>query len=74
MRSLTPPTAFGTTVLVGDFEGYLHWLDARTGALVARRKVAKSPIVGQPVVSGQAIIVQTDDGHLIAYQLKDQDG
>ncbi len=74
MRGLTSPTAFGTTVLVGDFEGYLHWLDARTGKLVARRKVAKSAIVGQPVVSGGAIIVQTDDGHLIAYRLKDPDG
>ena len=60
MRHLPLP-AFETTPYAG-------------GPPVARRKVAKSPIVGQPVVSGQAIIVQTDDGHLIAYQLKDQDG
>ena len=71
MRSLTPPIPFAATIVVGDFEGYLHWLDARSGQLVARSQAGKSAIVGTPVVAGDAIIVQTDKGHLVAYRLKE---
>lgn len=74
MRNLTSATPFAATVVVGDFEGYLHWLDARTGQLVARSKTGKSAIVGTPVVAGDAIIVQTDSGHLVAYRLKEPAG
>ena len=74
MRGLTSPTPFAATIVVGDFEGYLHWLDARSGELVARTKTGKSAIVGVPIVAGDTVVVQTDNGHLVAYRLKEPAG
>jgi outer membrane protein assembly factor BamB len=38
-RGLSAPTAYDRYVVVGDFEGYLHWLSYRDGSYVARVKV-----------------------------------
>ena len=35
-RGLSAPAVVGNAVVVGDFEGYLHWLDRDTGKFVAR--------------------------------------
>ena len=59
---------YGEHVVVGDFEGYLHWLDARTGVLAARRRVDDSRISGRPYVMGDKIYAQTESGALHAYR------
>lgn len=38
-RGLSAPTAYDRYLVVGDFEGYLHWLSYKDGSLVARVKV-----------------------------------
>ncbi|MEZ5510329.1 MAG: outer membrane protein assembly factor BamB [Gammaproteobacteria bacterium] len=38
-RGLSAPTAYDRYLVVGDFEGYLHWLSYRDGSFVARVKV-----------------------------------
>lgn len=38
-RLLSAPTAYDRYVVVGDFDGYLHWLSYRDGSYVARVKV-----------------------------------
>lgn len=38
-RRLSAPTAYDRYVVVGDFEGYLHWLSYKDGSFVARVKV-----------------------------------
>lgn len=38
-RSLTAPVQQGNYLVVGDFDGYLHWLDKDKGELVARTRV-----------------------------------
>ena len=42
LRDLTAPTRYANTLVVGDFEGYLHWLIARRrlvhGARASRRR------------------------------------
>ena len=38
-RGLGAPTAYDRYVVVGDFEGYLHWLSFQDGSYVARVKV-----------------------------------
>lgn len=38
-RRLSAPTAYDRYLVVGDFEGYLHWLSYRDGSFVARVKV-----------------------------------
>lgn len=68
-RQLTAPVSFGEYVVVGDFEGYVHFLSARSGAPAARVRVGDSPIVMRPYVSGGTLYVQSSDGTLAAYRI-----
>ncbi|MEM8982849.1 MAG: outer membrane protein assembly factor BamB [Pseudomonadota bacterium] len=72
-RELTAPTPFGNAVVVGDLEGYLHWLDAQTGTVVARRRVAKARISTAPHAQGDVLLVQADSGVVAAYEIAGQD-
>lgn len=56
--------------VVGDFEGYLHWLRLDTGELAARTRAGRDPIKGAPVVSDGVLVVQTVGGDLSAYRLQ----
>lgn len=38
-RSLSAPVQQGNYLIVGDFDGYLHWLDKQDGTLVARKRI-----------------------------------
>jgi len=38
-RKLTAPEAQDNYIVVGDYDGYLHWLNREDGKLVARKKV-----------------------------------
>lgn len=67
-RDVTGPTPFGSSVVVGDFEGYLHWYDAASGALQARVRAGKERISGAPVAVGELLLVLTDGGRLFAYR------
>ncbi len=49
LRDVTAPARFGNTIAVGDFEGYLHFLDTGDGHFVAREHATKGRIVGGPV-------------------------
>lgn len=70
-RVLTKPIVMGNTVVVGDGQGYVHWLSKATGATVARVLVdKKDPIVVPPVAVGNHLYVLTSEGYLKAYQLK----
>jgi outer membrane protein assembly factor BamB len=69
MRALTQPVPYADTIVVGDFEGYVHWLDVNSGELAARQRADNSAIVGAPLVVGDVVVVQTDDGHLVAYRI-----
>lgn len=65
-RLLTAPALAGDYLVVGDLEGYLHWMSRRDGRLVGRAKVAGGAITARPVVSGGRIFVYADDGTLVA--------
>jgi outer membrane protein assembly factor BamB len=65
-RLLTAPVLVGDYLVVGDLEGYLHWISRRDGRLVGRAKVAGGAITARPVVSGGRIFVYADDGTLAA--------
>jgi outer membrane protein assembly factor BamB len=66
-RDLTAPSAIGNFLVVGDFEGYLHWLDKNTGAFVARQQVSKERIIAPPVIAGNTVYAFSTDGELVAY-------
>jgi outer membrane protein assembly factor BamB len=70
-RSLSTPVVInGNYVVVGDFEGYLHWLDATDGRLVGRVRADKEGIVAAPVFQNNILYVLSNSGTLSAFQLE----
>jgi outer membrane protein assembly factor BamB len=67
-RSLTAPARHGDNLVVGDFDGYLHWLDAATGEVIARAKSGGGRISNTPVADGDLLLLQTDSGEVQAYR------
>jgi outer membrane protein assembly factor BamB len=66
-RALTRPAFIGNFVVVGDFEGYLHWINVVDGQFAARTKVGGSGFVSAPLVAGGLLYVLTKGGELSAY-------
>ena len=67
-RGLTRPAFYGNYVVVGDQEGYLHWLDTDIGAFVARVRAGKKGFAAAPLAVGTTLYVLTQKGDLIAYR------
>ena len=65
-RSVTGPAVVDNYIVVGDFEGYLHWLDQETGEIVSRHKVDGSGIHSTPTVVDDVLYSQSRDGDLQA--------
>lgn len=63
-RWLTAPAFADGRLVVGDFEGYVHLIDAREGELVGRTEVDGSGISVPAVTAGDVIHVLANDGHL----------
>lgn len=67
-RGLTAPAIDGDAILVGDFEGFLHWLDKSTGEIVARHKTDGERITNAAVADDGRTFIQTDSGKLLAFK------
>jgi outer membrane protein assembly factor BamB len=67
-RQVTRPAIQGSFVVVGDFEGYLHWIRADDGAFAARAKAGDDGFVSAPLVIGSNLYVQTRSGDLVAFR------
>ncbi len=67
-RALTTPIPHGGAVVVGDFDGYLHWLSAEDGSFVARVRAADSAILVPPLQDGEIIYVLSQSGRLSAWR------
>jgi outer membrane protein assembly factor BamB len=65
-RGVTGPAVLEKYLVVGDFEGYLHWLDQETGEIVARYELDSSGIFSTPTVAEDILFVQSRDGDLQA--------
>jgi outer membrane protein assembly factor BamB len=55
-------------VVVGDFEGYVHFFEAGTGALQARVRADSARITSAPLVVNDILYVMTDGGDLVAFR------
>lgn len=67
-RWLTTPAVQGNYAVVGDVEGYLHWLSLDDGQIVGRVRADRSAILATPQVSPTGtLFVLTSDGELSAY-------
>ncbi len=69
-REPTVPISYLTTVVVGDLEGYLHFFSNFDGDPVARVRAGSKAISVEPVVVGNRLIVQSDDGKVTAYVIQ----
>ncbi|RDK10734.1 outer membrane protein assembly factor BamB [Cupriavidus lacunae] len=67
-RRLGAPLALGRSLVIGDFEGYVHFMSREDGQVVARMKTDGSAITAAPVVAGQTLVIQTRDGDVYGFQ------
>lgn len=67
-RGLTRPAFYGSQVVVGDAQGYLHWINTESGNFVARVREGKNGFAGAPVSVGTTLYVLTRKGTLAAYR------
>jgi len=73
-RWLSTPAVVGPAVMVGDFDGYLHWLDRESGTFVARVRPGRDRISVAPLVVGDRVFVIDDGGEIVAYRSGDAAG
>ena len=68
-RRLSPPafTPAGDIVF-GDVGGYVHVLDAQTGAPIGRTRLTDKPIRARPYQTDETVYVQATDGVVAAYR------
>jgi len=67
-RGLGAPVVHGGAVVVGDFDGYLHWMDRDTGRFVARARPGSTRFATTPIVIGDRLFVIDDGGDVAAFQ------
>jgi outer membrane protein assembly factor BamB len=65
-REVTLPVPVGDWVVVGDFEGYVHFLARDTGAFVARYRTGDGAVRAAPLRLPVGVLVQTRSGALHA--------
>lgn len=69
-RSLSAPAFADGHLAMGDYQGYLHLLNARTGELEGRTRPGGGGISLPPQAAGDNLYVLTNEGELIAYALE----
>lgn len=67
-RVVTGPAIMGPYVVVGDAQGYLHWLSREDGHFAGREKVG-SPLYAAPIAQNNVLYALTSKGYLTAYTL-----
>lgn len=65
-REVTGPAVFGGDLAVGDYDGYVHWLSADDGSVIARGRPFDEPIRSQPLVVDDMLIVVGAYGEVAA--------
>jgi outer membrane protein assembly factor BamB len=67
-RRLSAPAAAEDYVVVGDFEGYLHWLSKDSGRIAGRIRAGNKGIIAPPVAAGNTVFVYDQNGTLGAFR------
>ena len=55
------PVNFNNLAVFGDIEGYLHWINPKTGAIVGRFKASNSAIIKLKVIEGKLYILDAEN-------------
>ena len=70
LRRLSTPAVVDDAVVVGDFDGYLHFLDRSSGEMLARVRAGGDQVSNRPVVVDGLVIVQDDGGRVSAFRAR----
>lgn len=69
-RNVTAPTIVGEYLIVGDLEGYVHWISREDGRFVARLNITDAAIRSKPVVKDGLVFITASDGTLTALRVQ----
>lgn len=68
-RQLSTPLVYRGYVVVGDLQGYVHFLSREDGSFAARIATDGSPVRAKPVALSDGVLVQTKNGGVFALRL-----
>jgi outer membrane protein assembly factor BamB len=68
-RGLSPLAVTDDSIIVGDFQGYVHWIDKATGALAARVSAGSVRISTAPLIAGNLVVVINDRGQINVWRV-----
>jgi outer membrane protein assembly factor BamB len=68
-RAVTAPAVVDDYVVVGDLEGYLHWLSKEDGQFMARVRIDKSALIAAPFSVSGKLYAYSSAGTLGAYHV-----
>ncbi|MGB4497352.1 MAG: outer membrane protein assembly factor BamB [Methylococcaceae bacterium] len=69
-RRLTAPVTYQNYVVVGDFEGYVHWLSSSDGRQLGHIQVSDSAIENKPVIVDDVVYIYAKDGSIAALKAR----
>jgi outer membrane protein assembly factor BamB len=67
-RGLSTPLLLNNAVVVGDQEGWVHFLSPQNGQALQRVATDGNAIMGKPIWSGQMLVVVTRTGGVHAFR------
>jgi outer membrane protein assembly factor BamB len=70
LRGVSSPVVVGDQAVVGDYQGYLHWLNAQDGSILARTRAGSGAIVGRPVLRDGVLYVVSGNGQVSAIRAR----
>ncbi len=72
-RKLSAPSVIQDYVIVGDLEGYVHWMAKSDGHIVARSRTDRNGVLTKPVVVGGRAYIQGNGGGIAALEILNED-
>jgi len=69
-RQLSLPLPLGTEVVIGDLQGFVHFVARESGAFLARQATDGTPVRAAPIRIPDGFLVQTQNGGLYALTLQ----
>lgn len=69
-RVISAPVVMDDYLVMGDIQGYLHWLDKTDGHFVGRVSTGAAPIFASPLVDNGILYAFNNNGYLSAYILR----
>ena len=72
-RRLTAPELYENYIVVGDYDGYLHWLNREDGKIVARKKMNSSNILNEEEVDKELNLLFSKPNNILTKPLRVND-